>query len=817
MNRILELHTFKLHPEGIPSIPLYSVPFPSAWKNFLEENRKGYQYDFKLKPMGEKLQSIWPEILNVSFDRKVLAEGKPWLVATQPIDGRILTQMCLTWFQEALRTRQLRELPEEIRHVEWQWQPFQHHMEEPYVFCVVPALFAYDFARQPLLLQGQTQNVELYWHPVHSENHVEFMSQPLFYKEDAYAYVTRIGVVTRGGEGDIYWLNLKTGIRRFITQPLIRGDQCYLKSNIKTSVYVSVDNVFKRSHESEFPTHAYVQLKVERNRNSKNGPKTKWSTVIDRLFWTELLKREAMSSDHILADPQASLGGRNGVQAAVVYSPNYSYVGPRRVEAGAGLLDRKIIFKAFMKRYPQLLPHPELKPVKNKSIRKKKISMTSRRPVLLTDDREIRLEVWTDQPSFYHQAVSQLAQILNKDGVETQDATTFTIPSSYRESKLHVIWCQTNGLTAELDSQLPYAKAKRKRIKEVKQMAIPHLARQSGMALVHIKDYHKMHELQDRDPKNALRTGFLKTGRVTQFVLDLPDGKTLENRLQNSLYDLLADYGFRRENWYSFLDEGTFIGIELLKYKKIFIPVLSYIDGQRTLFKPYGSKKWMPLPEALLSIASSDNPFGLKFENREAFLPFIEREIKHIQQKTEDSVSVLAKAVLRRQRWWPALTNGHIGQGLPFSVTLAQHPKLRFVRLNTTQDVPYYDIIDPTKDDPLTVGSGLFKGAKGLYYSIGLKPDTIQVNKSVSKIDRPYQALRKHQAVELFICGINNEKERDELASQVHELRRTNLTFETHTTYPYPIHILQTFKQYIEAILDIESNYEDENGFEEIN
>jgi len=99
------------------------------------------------------------------------------------------------------------------------------------------------------------------------------------------------------------------------------------------------------------------------------------------------------------------------------------------------------------------------------------------------------------------------------------------------------------------------------------------------------------------------------------------------------------------------------------------------------------------------------------------------------------------------------------------------------------------------------MGSGIFKGSNGIYYSVSLKPDTmIRIGKTHTKYANPTKLLLQQGITELIPIGYSSEKEQDEMIRKVYRMRRLILAYNFHTKYPYLLHLNNKLRKYVTFI-----------------
>lgn len=361
-----------------------------------------------------------------------------------------------------------------------------------------------------------------------------------------------------------------------------------------------------------------------------------------------------------------------------------------------------------------------------------------------------------------------------------------------------------------------------KRVKEIQTLASP-AKKELTLAFIEIGEKNTYRQ----DPKQAVRCGLAKTGRLSQFIYALEGNNTeLEvtkkdtNRVMNAFMDLLSDAGFYRANITKIIPAAQIIAVGIVHRRKReryrineYLPVLLWFDGNETLIKRRGDKYWMSLREGLLDFKAIQVFHKRHKEQGTQFINWLEQELESILLKTRQIPIVLMVDAGLRRSWWEGLQNGQIkAQELPLTRRLFHDTRLKIIRINHTSDVPQYDIMNVAKQSTINRSKGLFKDGE-LYYSVGSRPDTIQTPTIITKLKSPGTLLLKQQAIELFSTGVSSQEEADDLASVVHLLRDGNLTFKFSTSQPFPLHLLNSVEKYWKA--NLRSDERDYSGGED--
>ena len=129
---------------------------------------------------------------------------------------------------------------------------------------------------------------------------------------------------------------------------------------------------------------------------------------------------------------------------------------------------------------------------------------------------------------------------------------------------------------------------------------------------------------------------------------------------------------------------------------------------------------------------------------------------------------------------------------------IAGKERLSFIRINGGNEVPEYYIT--SEPDNLNKASGIFKGEKNTYYLVGRRSDTDQTKKTLTKCDAPTKPMKRPALQEINVQGGADEAERDRVAMLTQVLRGVNLSYDTHTSSPFPIYCMGRLTEYIKCL-----------------
>lgn len=811
-NDYLELFSFEHDETWADKEQIYYLCLPKCWQEFIEQGKEDYKLKMKPTNLGRKLQALFPDIFHVSW-----RNDEPWLLADKKVETAFIKALCLNWFAK-VKECATTELPIEIQQAELVWvaglgkELYSLYKENSWKFSWVPGLAARKFASQPhfLAVKDGYNGDLLFRHVFFNGNH-ECMSRLIKMKErhGYFAYVVRFSLNTRGGLPEPGIINVSFGIRRFLQKGLSSFFDIHPKRN--GSILVSLDNPFFQDENS---VASYAQLKFRRTKNGQ----VIWADGVDELF-TDLID-VPFQLEEILKNPLAFMEHEQ-FSALIVYSDLVFTARENLSKAlsGIGLPEKWALFDLTKTFFADWKPLEQSKLIHKNFIGKDILPLQHTYP----ENTLMKVEVWGSK-ELYQEAINTY---LNEQIIFKNGETVYRL-NSEPSIDLEFIHKDTMKLKVALDEQHP-DKAFMQRVKWLKKKLN---ARKDHsvitMSLVEID--RKENYKDETDPKHADRIGLAAAERISQFIYPLDtDEKQSEQkaRIINSLYDLFSDHGFLPSRISNIKDDIVFLGMGLIqgkvkgKGKTVgFLPVVTKLYKNEMEARLFGGNDWLPLRDALLSASQLEESFLLKRTNDgiewfRRYQSFFKRAIEQCLYDYESQILIFIEAKLRNAKW-SELTNPKLDKyGLPFSLeNMNASDRVRVVRVNTTEDVPQYRI-HPKGEIKINKNQGLFKDPSGIYYSVGERPDTMQVKKSQQKYHNPNKLLQQQRLVEFIPLGTELEEEREQLAILAHNLRRLNIAYNVHTILPYPLDILKSIKKYIAVLEQDEYQVEDPDSFED--
>ncbi|ASA19532.1 pPIWI_RE module domain-containing protein [Paenibacillus donghaensis] len=813
MNR-MELFALEVNEAVFYHETIHVMHMPDNWRNFFitQTTPQNHKLAYKVEPLCKKLKSIFPEIVHVDLNNKVLQKDLPWIVSTVRIPESHIKKLTLGWFAH-LKGYSEANLPEEIKEAElgWETSTFSKLYETIDKYQWLPGLAAHKFCEELRTVElGQGIAEELQFHHTIFNNQHECVSTPIRKspKHDPFSYVLKVELKNRGGDADRPLILVTVGTRRYLKNAQIKEASCYLKADHACSVLVSVRNPYTLQEKLSFS-----QLQFERRAGSGQGtpPFAVWKTALDGLYW-DVLYEKSFQPDMLLSKPGTFLEGNGEVTAYVINHHSFNGKG-NFVKSGLGLSEKSGLFNKFK----EVLAMYHLTPLFHIPDIPRKRMNDIRFPIVAHQAEKLIIEVYSSEAMFNAMKevyTTEQKSLENKSIIfNRQISENIYDLNCDKNVTVEFVHCSPVEIVSELEVVIYKADvAFIKRVNQINKLLKEERSSGDQRTLALVEIAPKENWSKDGDPKRAIREGMKKARRLTQFIHPLTgDEKGDTARIINALFDLLNDAGFLSNNVTKLDTYGPILSFNILKADNKHLPVISKMDGTEIMLKIFGIDSWLPLGEApfyLEQVKMLDNP-GKWNQSKQVFRDFMIRAIENELGQNVKQLTVMMNATLRKD-WLPVIRNTDlIYDKVPYlSERLVNDARLKFIRVNMTDDVPQYRIIEDDAEEKFNKASGIFKDPLGIYYGVGGRPRAWSgVRNEDIKFLSPSKQLLQQKAVEYIPLGELDEMERDDLANLVDQLRRVSLNYDKHTIYPYGIRITRVLSKYLTGE---EKNYDPE-------
>lgn len=789
----MELFSFVVNEDSYMNESVYFMKLPRSWYDYLEGKRdEKNRYKLAIKPssLGKKLQSIFPTIFKVNWQT-----DRYWLISDEKVDCELLKLICLHWF----RQEEKGNLSEEMTKVTLAWEEIKlgSLLEEKeysnFRFNSMVAFIARKFAREKRRFRVESSlkgnpilNKSLDFMHIYYNGYHECMSE-LIYNEQrdfCFAYVIRFKYETRGFEAEKGILNVKIGTRRFLERGI--DPKRDVRWNKDGTIFVGIKNPFYE----RAPIQSLAPLSFE----IKNG-KAHWKKGENELFADVLFSDKKLNPGSILENP-SDFNSKDEIIALPVFSDLvYKFYNPTR--AGIGLPEKSALFDLIKNSLPELKPIPTIKEVKGWTYGHNKFPLLHS----FEEGTKIMLEVWGD-----NRLKKQLINSLLNEEVISQESDQLYSLNGSPKVIIKFIRRDPDNIIHAIDSNSYGDDSKDRYMRKLSHHLLKIDGRKKHDFVLSLIEILTPEEYGDDDPKEAIRKGFIKKNRITQFIH--PERteereKDYQIRLINSFYDLLTDVGFLPNHYNNLGFEGVIISLGLISGpRNLDFPILSKLDKNELKVKIFGDDTWRNFPDALLKCSSlTKREFLSRFdrENKKKVYNFFSRNVLDEVDRTDQEVVILVDHRVKYILNVFANKNLSVEKVFEKMKVSRYKDRVHFVRVNSSDEIPQYRINEKGKVG-VNRQAGVFKDPINIYYTVSIRPDTMRSTRNIDlKYDYPDRHFAQQRITEFIPLSFMKEK-LDEIALLAFKMRRLSIPYQFHLRVPYNLHLNNKLRKYVSFI-----------------
>jgi len=830
---------------GDLTVEYYALKFPELWKYNLKKvyadskNRHVDKTSLPHKDLNKAIRALVPDV--VSIHRNLGWRDSPWVRSSSAAASsqamRIILQQWARKSLKSVKSETLRPVLAQLTPDMLQWQKESVSLTDWTInlngtaqktdesqFTILPDYIASILAQPDVIFVLKEQSFGFLRIPIApGDSGAELMSWPpqeaLFGKGSKakfhyYSILVRITVQTVPFDPKPY-IYIDLGVRRWVSveNTKIPGGN--------TSVYVK-SSVPWIEGINQLPSFQVASIRWV--NTGKQDPELVWGNYLvdilnqlnPKLTFPTPIQLVANPTDYLARDAELNAGivYRNGIK------PNHM--------VGAGLMpgDRKPLIEQIARRLAsqfQLVdtykrtdksPRPKNRFTEDRETAREKM----REENLLEERHEVIQECVGNKVSFeiYYQKdetkaefIKQLEEmlgitILNTLPVELQPSGVTILVDAKPIGKLADKLVIDKDVSNKTDRIYRSIDQRAKQIESTLEVAdIP--------TICFVEIAEKKAFDNEEDPKKAIRHGFAKTGRLTQFI-NRDSESSLKDRVKKCLLD-----GFRQlgVNQLAFNQgilpvEANYVGLWLIYLSKDrnpagvnrYIPVFTLIEPStfEVLARVPGIDRWLPYRDLLIEINSTEKVIG--FDRRNKALPFIQQVIE-TELVAEDRTILMCLAQNMRSAWsW--LQDQHIildkitfGDEKPRSIQ--DFKGLRIVRIRSSQnhETPEWYAVDED-DEKYGFSKGLFAAGNRRFASTyGKSAQFKNIAKSDSIFTRPQAPAWNPGMFEVIVAAMQSGDNSNDLAATVHRLRNLSLQYDDATAMPLPLHLASLIEEYI--------------------
>ena len=333
------------------------------------------------------------------------------------------------------------------------------------------------------------------------------------------------------------------------------------------------------------------------------------------------------------------------------------------------------------------------------------------------------------------------------------------------------------------------------------------------------------------DPKQAIRNGFARTGRVIQFIT--PDeGDAVPHKVNSAVYDLYRQLGIPtllnidKSIPYCPPCIGMHVCTQVhgIAGKGRFLPIYVTVDIGKRLMRVQCdafSRREVSYRDACLEMSelfwrddlerrcvdASRSPAKQKLMALKNMYPTPDGGVLFVVASDGDSRALWSgisdkelSTYAMAEDYRPEEINAGM-QKVPFPVSL-RDTGVRIIRIRYNQEVPDYftERSQTTEKDAAKYASasGIFKYEK-VFWSIGPKPFNRPYTDSLShsKIDHPQEPHAEKDMIELYPVLLQEDDDPLDPVCFINELRHAPIQYNNTTTLPLPLHLAKALTEYL--------------------
>lgn len=802
-------------PKTNVTAELFYTALPREWKDKLCELysacNKNYDPKFPigLNPLKRNLESWLGGVVAMTKVYKESDDSK-WLISLCNPDVSRICEILKTWIAaEFITDKTTAEVKELARLLIDEIEP---DVLSKGITSSITRLFnddgtaASDFSYDAFSLIAQNQligkDIKLFNETLHlCSANGEVISSPLFYKNGgnktmAYSFVFRLSVQTTPPDRRCM-LYIHTSIRRFIYET--KGEKLYLPDNI---------NALIRTTPNSFRV---VPISGDYKRNA--------------IFWNERALRfynlfelnNLPEAESVLRSPTEYYGEKGNVQILCPQALATKCASDFIIGSGVSMKDKHELFRelsALLSRYAEPSAQPEILPALNHYSCSASDQCSHRRRLFeCTECTNFHFEIYAHSGS--EKLVEHLKNMI-QEYFGTDKNSSEDVSIDIRTAALGSLGNALNGEETEFIRQ---------RIAETAQ----ELGKAEKITAAFVVLPGKERYKEKRDPKNAIRAGFAKTGRLTQFIT--PDNMNVKYRAKSAFMDMLRQLGYTEQCKESLLPllDVDFVGMYILSE---LMPICgnSKYDRARMLpvyvtFNPVSGKVYVDCDaldrrhllyhEALLEFSAFSQSPEFTERCKNVLNGTIKQKLLGYSNLYRSKPAIfIVKADGKSRSLWNGISDKAIGEydgsayyppkmdigskNSPYP--LENRGELRIVRIRTAENREVPDCFtEYGSAEKCRSASGLFRYEK-VYWGLDIRKNNKEYRQSqeYSRTESPEMNFDEHNLLELYPVMLKTSDNPEDWVRKVYITREAMPEYsENPVMLPAPLHFAKLMEEYL--------------------
>jgi hypothetical protein len=840
----------------------YALAFPSLWKEKLYSlydryNNKNNRYNnLPVKSLNKSLRALVPDLISISPKAGFKKNNKEWLYSDRPIAFEPLRLIVKAWLWTEFSWVPEKELEIVYRSLSpgvLKWREKSTDIAAsttekngtaamPHeLFTVLPDFFAGLISAPGIELRRGAEIFRFYRSPLApGKPGAELVSWPPQRTGENHLWSLTINLSLQTVPFQSYpVLNCNLGVRRWVTHPKLIGGG-------ETSVALLTKVPWLRGlHQSN--SFQVASLKWERNGDNY---KLVWAENMPEILNKLQLQSPFPSPESIFNEPEKKLNLGGTPNAVVLY--NTRMKGKHKV--GAGLLpgDRHPFIEQIKEVFFPFLQLVDA-PIRVKEFRGTNISnpfyenghksdeITPRIRMLLKKSlgEKIAIDIRYQSESVRDALTDAISNLLGVKPTELEkplktDEFTLTV----KTKELGAVGdgfsfdCETKDFKKQLHKEM------NKRFEEIRAAVLAEKQPRQGIigTLIELDGERAYGDKkgEKKDPKHAMRLGFARMNRLTQFITPVNGDDSekkkdsLPHRARMAVLDLFRQFGIqlepRNKPQKGLPQSINYLGLWLvkiqgktsLKGRESLIPVLLLMSSDRDEIKATApGVDWVPYPEMLLKI-SQEKCREYLWKESDKIMIFVKEKLEEVTGKGDRDTLLICDAHNVRSIWkWVANTK-IIMDKLVFTDEsprdIEDFPGLRVIRVRGGDETPQWYA---QKGEEIGFTKGIFKISDNerCFASVYPKPkqqknSSTYSSKIVESVSKSRKGNGKQYApspgtyawnpvfYELTAACLQQGDEPWQWAAAAHELRNLAMHYDEPTALPLPIHLAKQVEEY---------------------
>lgn len=844
---------------------VYFLQMPQILKGKLlhleEMNKKGQNYYLSLKPLKKLFLMYLPGITDMK-SVSAHTDDSRWLLSVSPIDVELVVKLLRIWLEtsyitnEDIKNENVKKYAAEI--VEWlDVKAFvacdrmerlvlleDGEVKDPDAYSLVPLFVINHMIGTEVIVSGESAT----WMYAGKR---EIATDPLHYRdakeEDFFSYVASFSIQTTPPWNKPY-LNVKVTSRRWISKNK-SGKVPFYKD--KKSVYFRVDDHKLQAFQAQY--------------NGKEKAVT-WIEPDRKVFETLYGSTEMVQFEDIICNPNLYLRGMNYVDYYIPFEYGMKD-GKRKMhnqDAGISSMDRREIFSDIVLKLENY--GDQAKKAQKKENNRTIVKQFFSADLSFLEEDNMREEFCAEIKALFDGQPATI-EICYSSGQELlRNALEEKATDHFAGTNVEIKFVRVDNLVKNLSCDDPKKReslaGQECRMREVLEQLGMALTPTISIVIIHEPEYYKLNDRQDKrvDPKEALRIGFARTGRLTQFVMeeayresekkrlkDIESGRAINKdgsiresdcmnmNVKSTLLDAYRQLGIHNipveSEKKTMLGSKIAVGIYVVHGKKLrndivlkpFPMMIScdlknhriLVETELKIKQKYQQEEWIE------KICCEYREFPIIFQKLleelecrkciEASENFLMNWFEDLE--TDQQYEIIIEADADSRMFIEGITNKKIrevydaSRGVPemslhrknsYPLKLTDYKNVDFLRIRTNDEVPDYLLQADDEEQVFKESAGVYQFEQ-LYYSKETRRQNEYKNtkQDMTKLNHN-GALSHRNIIEIYPMHLADPEKELDCICDVHNLRAVSIQYKAgRTVLPLPLHLAKLLEEYM--------------------